>query len=198
MFPRGREARPNYGLLLHDRFARWPYLTYPLSFIKTSGHELQNKISVSFSNNSLSSPRMLKRYTSILFLCLANLVMLGHSVVPHHHHKAEGVVGHDHGDHADHHVDFHHDDDHGSDQGEESDHELPFSHFAHSTLAYVAGHDCGACQQVLGGTGLLTHGLLVPDPTIQHLPDKPPTEPPIYNSPHSLCSGLRAPPSFTV
>lgn len=39
---------------------------------------------------------MFKKFTSIFFILLANIVLLVHSVVPHHHHKAEVCIDNSH------------------------------------------------------------------------------------------------------
>jgi hypothetical protein len=147
---------------------------------------------------------MVKRYASALFLCIASLVMLGHSVLPHHHHGSSEVFanhhGHDHG-HDDGLPDQHHDGDHG--KGYAHDHDggdsHPISHADHSEYPYTlsSGQKVFEALSWEASVALQPQSLLIAAVDNEHLQAKPLFKSlPIHESPHALASGLRAPPIF--
>ena len=65
----------------------------------------------------------MKRKVSIIFLLLANVFLLAHAVVPHHHHDSMPVAVLDlHGHHHDHHDHDSHHQDHNSHHHDASHH----------------------------------------------------------------------------
>jgi len=58
---------------------------------------------------------MIKRYTAILIILLANTLILAHAVIPHHHHEDKICFTESHCDHEDHDNNKNHEHDHDSD-----------------------------------------------------------------------------------
>jgi hypothetical protein len=135
---------------------------------------------------------MFKKYTAILFLTVAYAILLGHNIIPHHHHAtlseaelhhfyehtthhhANGDTdGHEHTPHLVHTADF------GEDFRTPTITTIDFakqiiSLFSISPFTFSLIAEANSCLEN------------------QH-PEK---EFLIYSSPHSLSSGLRAPPAF--
>lgn len=133
---------------------------------------------------------MLKKYTAILLMTVAYAILLGHNVIPHHHH-----------DHHDHDVPEHnhHDQHHGDDTNREDLNHL-FSHFTHSAdgFNFTTSHNISNIfsKQQLSVVAVLPDNFLISKFIIPPLLYKPPAELLIYISPHSLSLGLRGPPAF--
>lgn len=129
---------------------------------------------------------MLKKRTAILFLTLAYAILLGHNMIPHHHHDSiEELTEHHNSDHHDHDTD---------------DNLLGhlLSHIIHSAdcFTFPANHNITNTfsKQQLSFVAVLPDNFSLDEFPIPPLPDKPPTEHLLYISPHALPSGLRAPP----
>ena len=132
---------------------------------------------------------MLKKNTAILMMTLAYAILLGHSTIPHHHHDNE----HDLAQH--HQTDHHHD---GDENGKDPSHLL--SHLIHLddgfTFTISNNITNTISKKQLSVVVLLHNDFSIPKFHIPPLLHKPPAEHLIYISPHSLSSGLRAPPAF--
>lgn len=121
-------------------------------------------------------------------MAVAYAILLGHSIIPHHHHDSELEL-------TEHHqTDHHYNEGEGSEEGEGLRHIL--SHFIHSADAFTFVNTLKISSMFYSVIAILPYnfsfdGLLIPP-----LLYKPPAEHFIYNSPHSLSSGLRAPPAF--
>lgn len=131
---------------------------------------------------------MLKKYTAILWMTVAYAILLGHSIIPHHHEHHHDVTEHHHSNH-------HHDDD--ADNG---DLNHPFTHFTHSAdcFNFTNSHNFTNTfsKQQMKFVAILPDNFLACKFNIPPLLHKPPAEHHPYISPHSLSSGLRAPPTF--
>jgi hypothetical protein len=153
--------------------------------------------SCNLGKSRLSSPLMRKRYASVLFLCIASLVMMGHSVLPHHHHHTihgESVTHHSH-DHG--HGDL--PDHHGADHDHEGGAGHPISHADHSEYPYTlsSGQKVFEALSWEASVALQPQSLLIAALDSEHLQVKPLFKSlPTHESPHALASGLRAPPIF--
>ncbi len=139
---------------------------------------------------------MLKKRTAILFLTLAYAILLGHNIIPHHHH--------DHDHHATkHHDTDHHDTDHHHDDDADNDglNHL-FAHFTHAAdgFSFLTNHNITNTffKQQLSLVAVLPDNFSLDDFLIPPLLDKPPAEHLVYISPHSHPSGLRAPPATFI
>lgn len=132
---------------------------------------------------------MLKKYTAILLMTVAYAILFGHSILAHHHHEND----HDLTEH--HHTDNHHDDD-----ADSEDLNHLFSHFTHLAVGFnfTTSHSTTNVfsKQQLSIVVVLPDNFLISKFIIPALLYKPPAEHLIYISPHSLSSGLRAPPAF--
>ena len=134
-------------------------------------------------------PQMLKKYTAILMMTIAYAILLGHSIIPHHHHDSKhDLIDHQYTDH-DHHND-----------ADSEDLSHLFAHFAHSADGFIftTAHSITNtfCKQQLSGAALLPDNFHIDKFLIPPLLHKPPAEHLIYISPHSHSKGLRAPPAF--
>ncbi|MBP6334667.1 MAG: hypothetical protein KA444_04270 [Bacteroidia bacterium] len=133
---------------------------------------------------------MLKRYAPIFLLTLAYAILLGHNIVPHHHHDSKHEL-------TEHHHSHHQ---HGEDEG--MDLSDLFSHFVHSSddFMFTAGHSFSnnVSNQMLSFDFILPDEILFTAIFVPLFRHKPPAELPIYYSPHSHSCGLRAPPSSFV
>ncbi len=128
---------------------------------------------------------MLKRTATFTFLSLAYAVILGHSIVPHHHDSThESVIAHQ-AYHPNH-------DDDGLNN--------PFSHFFHSgdDAFYTVNHNFSNnfIRQLCVVAVASFDDFLFSPPLSRQAGFSPPPDPFAYISPHVLTSGLRAPPSF--
>ena len=118
----------------------------------------------------------------------AYTILLGHNIIPHHHHDNR----HDLTEH--HHENHNHDDEDGENLSD------LFSHFIHSadgfTLAHTNSINNTFSKQVFIAVAALPFDFYSDEFLIPPLLHKPPAERFIYVSSHSLSSGLRAPPAF--
>jgi hypothetical protein len=132
---------------------------------------------------------MLKKRTAILLLTLAYAILLGHTLISHHHHDTDHDL-------TEHHQTNHH---HNDDQEDEGLNHL-FSHFTHSAdgFTFTSTHNINNTfsKQLLSFVAVLPDNFFLDEFLIPPLLRKPPAEHFIYISPHSLSSGLRAPPAF--
>ncbi|MCY7410910.1 MAG: hypothetical protein LH473_11605 [Chitinophagales bacterium] len=134
---------------------------------------------------------MLKKFTAILLMTVACAILLGHNIVPHHHHD------NDHNATEHHHTHHHHDDD-----TDREDLNHLFAHFTHSAdgLNFTTSHHLTNTFSSRFNSGSVV--AILPDNFgiiklfIPPLLQKSSAEHLIYISPHSLSSGLRAPPAF--
>lgn len=117
----------------------------------------------------------------------AYAILLGHSIIPHHHHDTE----HDLTEHCQ--TEHQHD-------GDKEDESLKYvlSHFIHSFDGFTTlnKHNITFSKQLVSIVAVLCGNFSLSSFTIPPLLYKPPAEHLIYISPHSLSSGLRAPPAF--
>lgn len=132
---------------------------------------------------------MLKKYTTILLMFTAYAILLGHNIVPHHHDSDHDLTEHHQTS------PHHHDDDHKDKwQGDF------FSHFIHSTdgVTFTGSYNISntLSKQLFSLIAVLPDNFSLDEFLIPPLLHKPPAEHFIYISPHSLSSGLRAPPAF--
>lgn len=136
----------------------------------------------------LSLPLMLKKRTAILLLTIACATLLGHNIFPHHHDTDHDLT-------VNHQTSHHHD-------SEEDSGDLNhlFSHFIHSAddITFLNNHNISNTfsKQLLSIVAVLPDYFFPDKFLIPSLLNKPPAEYFIYISPHSLSSGLRAPPVF--
>ena len=132
---------------------------------------------------------MLKKYTAILFLIAACATLLGHSIIPHHHHETEQEL-------AEHFQTNHHNE--GDESSRDFSHNL--SHFIHSSDSFTTPtvHNIGNTfyKQFRSLAAVLPADFSVDEFLISPSLHKPPAEQFICISPHSLSLGLRAPPAF--
>ncbi|OFY86880.1 MAG: hypothetical protein A3F72_00535 [Bacteroidetes bacterium RIFCSPLOWO2_12_FULL_35_15] len=131
---------------------------------------------------------MLRKRIALFLLTVAYAILLGHNNVPHHHHDT------DHDLTAHHHNDHHDNSDHSS-----KDFDHLYSHFIHSDIFITANNDNKInifSKQLFLKVAVSPTDFFLCDYTIQFLLHKLPEKTFIYISPHSLSSGLRAPPAF--
>lgn len=140
---------------------------------------------------------MVKRIAAISFILLANLVLLAHAVIPHHHHEAEVCF-----------VNSHCESDHESDKDHDHHHDHEGSNDYDSCLlkeivtlptnqqkpecnyfSYIDQH-----STFHGLFAILSEHLLIKDHSADFHLDRPPYIPALYSC--IVCShqGLRAPP----
>lgn len=153
---------------------------------------------------------MLKKYIALLFLCISSLIIIGHDIIPHKHFDhtsdVELTLHHESGHGHDHHHVHHHtvpsSEPQESDEHEDEHSSLGdlFAHFIHTGSYFPESENQSVQAKVLKQTPTIA-SLVVPiiitkedgsfsinqQNNCWH--DKP-----IYISPHSLSSGLRAPP----
>lgn len=132
---------------------------------------------------------MLKKHTAIVLMITAYAILLVHNMVPHHHHDSVHDLTEHH--HADHHQD--------NQEDTEGLNHL-FSYLTHSTEGFTFSanhHISNTLTKQLFSMVTVIPGNYSPDKfLIPPLLHKPPAEHFIYISPHSLSSGLRAPPAI--
>ena len=137
---------------------------------------------------------MLKKYTAILMMTVAYAILLGHSIIPHHHHDSE----HDLIEH--HHSDYQHTDHNHHNDADNKDLSHLFAHFVHSADGFIftTSHNFTNtfCKQQLSVLAVLPDNFLIDKFFIPPLLHKPPAEHFVYTSPHSHSKGLRAPPAI--
>lgn len=137
----------------------------------------------------------MKKQISILFLFIACIIMQAHAVVPHHHHDSGQELQAHHSSHD-------HDNDHDShDEGKEGGFEgliHLFSHFTHSADGFSYVHSDNTENTISKQTVFIVVRLFdnfnIDRFTIPPLLILPASKRII--SPHSISSGLRAPPVF--
>ncbi|MDZ4844761.1 MAG: hypothetical protein SH857_04340 [Chitinophagales bacterium] len=131
---------------------------------------------------------MLKKYTALLFFTIAYALILGHNIIPHHHHDSN----HDLAEHQQLHQE--HDDNH-----EDGLNHL-FAHFVHSgdAFTFTTNHNINNVfsKQLFLMAVALSDNFSLDRFSVLPLVFSPPEKQVIYISPHSLASGLRAPPAF--
>lgn len=118
--------------------------------------------------------------------------MLGHNVVPHHHHDVEH-----HSEH--HHSDNHHDHD---SEDEESDFGHPFSSLQHSDngITFLNSHNFSntLSKQLFSLIALLPQSVTFQNITVLVRQHSPPYKFVYRSSQYLFPTGLRAPPTFLV
>lgn len=116
----------------------------------------------------------------------AYAILLGHNIIPHHHHTNEHDL-------AEHHQTHHNHD------GDEESRDLGhlFSHFIHSTDGFIftGAHSIAFSKLQLLFVALLPDNFSLNEFLIPPLLHKQPAEHLVYISPYSHLSGLRAPPA---
>lgn len=135
---------------------------------------------------------MFKRKIAILFLLIAQVVLLGHAVVAHHHHLLTATEDH------------HHDQDHEQDESEKGFLDIVFSGFIHSgeqvTYTHSDNTEVSFVKQASNPCAVLISSSPVPfQYSITFIkqvfsPERLITYNSLYPNPHSL----RGPPSFIV
>jgi hypothetical protein len=151
---------------------------------------------------------MLKRYIAFFLFCIANLLIIGHDIIPHKHSADSSDIELGLNTVSDHHGHHHHgnstNDHHNSEKNEEESSDLGelFANFAH--IGYYCFQTENRTNSIViekrtlsDAFSLFTLGhnieyscLLSTQQNCRWY-DKP-----IFLSPHSLSSGLRAPPVF--
>lgn len=144
---------------------------------------------------------MPRKYIAILFITVAYAILLGHSIVPHHHHETEQELsehhqsGHHHSSSGHHNSGNHHEDENNWDLSH------VFSHVMHAEdgFTFTPNHSIG---NALSEQISFFIAVLPPDFSFWKFPvtnrlHEPPEVSLICSSPHSLSSGLRAPPSIS-
>lgn len=137
---------------------------------------------------------------SILMLCSALAIMLGHNFIPHHHHDFEhSKVAHHHNDK------HHHDNDteNNSDSENESDDwSHLFSGIQHGAdrLTFLTSHSStdNLSKQIPQFTAIQVSNFVLNQIIFDVWQNAPPYISDYYNSQKFLPSGLRAPPVFIV
>ncbi len=137
----------------------------------------------------LPSCPMLKKYTAILMMFTAYAILLGHNIIPHHHHDHDEHLTGQHNTH------------HNHDDGEDNDGlNHMFSHFTHAAdgFSFTPNHNISNTfsKLQLSLVAVLPDNFALSNFDIPPLLGSPPAEHLIYISPHSHSSGLRAPPAF--
>lgn len=128
---------------------------------------------------------MLKRYVAILLLLIANAIVIGHSMVPHHHHESLTDLAEHHGTSHQH--------------GEEEEQGLGglLSHIIHQEDGFTVNLDVNktfAQPFVALVAAICTFSLHTEiPPLILHNPYE---EHSSYSSPYYLSASLRGPPAF--
>lgn len=135
------------------------------------------------------SALMFKKFTAILIVSFAYAILLGHNIIPHHHHDSAEEI-------AKHHI-THHDHD--------SEHEglgNLLSHFVHSVDSFTlpANHIIinTFSKQLLSFVGVLPNNISLNNFLIPPLLHNFFAEQIFYISPHSHPNGLRAPPTTLI
>lgn len=132
---------------------------------------------------------MFKRYSILLLFSLAYTLVLGHSVIPHDHHKNHSTEHHHH-----HGNDHDHKDDHSN---SEKDLGHLFSHYQHTgdfVIRYSA--DLDVLKDKLVSALAVEIVAFVMEQQEPYVAQPPPYDNIFYLSPHALSSGLRAPPAL--
>lgn len=130
---------------------------------------------------------MFKKRLAIFFLTLANVLLIGHELIPHHHHESlEELLAHHHS------------------EQDSSEHGLShwLSHLMHSPDGFAfstepnTGNSFSKQPHVL--VAVLPDTYLINRFRIPALVSKPPEEPLLYCSRKCLPSGLRGPPARLI
>lgn len=136
---------------------------------------------------------MLKKRAAI-FLLTAFAIMLGHSIIPHHHHTYEHKISALQFSHEHH--------DHDNDENRDDDLGHLFSHFIHpvDNFTFTTTHinNISFAKQLFLFVAVLPGNFSLKDFHIPRLLLKPPAEHLNFISPYSLSSGLRAPPAIFI
>ena len=131
--------------------------------------------------------RMLKKRLAIFFLALANVLLIGHELIPHHHHDSlEELLAHHHSDE------------------DSSEHGLShwLSHLMHSPDGFAfstePNTDNSFSKQPHVLVAVLPDTYLINRFRIPVLVSRPTEEPLLYSSLKCLPSGLRGPPERLI
>lgn len=131
---------------------------------------------------------MLRKRIALFVLTVAYAILLGHNIVPHHHHDTDNNL-----------TEHHHNDHHDNDKKDSNDSNQFYSHFIHANDGLTATNNHNLTntfsKRWISIVATLSNNFSFGNHTIPPLLDKPPSKQLIYISPHSLSSGLRAPPS---
>lgn len=141
---------------------------------------------------------MFKKYGSILMLFTALAILLGHNLIPHHHHDFEQSI-----------VEHHHSDDHnhgdqgdGNTENEETDFGHLFSNFQHGEngVTFLSSHHLAntLSKQLSPLIAALQDVYVFQNIAVCIRQNAPPYISDYYSSQNFLPSGLRAPPFFIV
>lgn len=132
---------------------------------------------------------MLKKRLAILFVTLAYAVLLGHNIIPHHHHDSAQEI-------AEHHSSQH------DLEGENDGLSHMLSHFVHSTdgFTFSPNHNLSSTfsKQKISFVTVLPNNFSFEEFNIPLLLLKQPSEKLIYISPISNSNSLRAPPATFI
>lgn len=132
---------------------------------------------------------MFKKRLAFFLTAFTYALLLGHNLIPHHHHD----IGHELAEH--HQANHHHDD-----EREDEDEGLGdiFSYFFHPAEGFIFTNAYNISntfsKQLLSIVAVLPDNFSPDKLLIPPLLCNPPAEQLIYISPHSLSPGLRAPP----
>ncbi len=127
---------------------------------------------------------MLKKYVAILLLLIANAIILGHNLVPHHHHISLDELAEHHG--AGQHQ-------HGGE--EEQGLGGLLSHIIHQLDSYTVNKDSNEIfNQQFVSLALVSHMLSLHEDTLPLILHKPQLEHLLYSHVYITSVGLRGPP----
>jgi hypothetical protein len=151
---------------------------------------------------------MLKKCTSFLFMAVSYAILLGHSIVPHHHHDPEHkIIGHTQDHHhaagKDHDGSHHHgaSHQHGDNGASEGLGHL-FSHFIHPsdgiTSSTGQSNTFSFSKQTVTAVVLMPLDIMPDACEVPPLFDRPPAFHRILQFSFDGAFGLRAPPAFTA
>lgn len=133
---------------------------------------------------------MSKKATALFFLTIAYAILLGHNVIPHHHHVSEHEL-------SEHHQSNHH---HDNKDGDNDDNDINhlLSHFIHAADGFILTKNQNSNHVYFPLIAILPAYFPINSIFIPPIKPKPNAINVFYLSPHSTPSGLRAPPAFII
>jgi len=128
---------------------------------------------------------MLKKYVAILLLTFATAILLGHNIVPHHHHHLDHEIAHHHHGHDNH-----------EDEGSNDLGDL-FSNVLHDSGSIISHNEITPtfAKKLISVVAILPDNLPTVSFTITPLIGKPPAQSHLYTASYSHATGLRGPPA---
>lgn len=142
---------------------------------------------------------MIKKYSSILMMFTALAILLGHNLIPHHHHDFDHSTLEHHRHSEDHH---HGNEGEGDSENEETDFGDLFSNFQHggNGITFLSSHHINnlILKQLSPSVAVLNEFFIFQNIVELAKQNSPPYKDVHRNSQYPLPTGLRAPPSFIV